>query len=349
MSASVRPFSWGIVGAGAIARQFADDLRHVPGARVGAVQTRSGNLPDGFAQMAGVAKVVSSLDELLDDSAIDAVYIATPNAAHAEQALAAISAGKPVLVEKPLATTSADARLIAEKASVAGVFAMEAMWTRFLPAMQAAREIVWSGRIGEVKSVRAELAYRREETPGSRFFDPALGGGAALDLGVYPLSVAIFLFGQPDRVEGSWRQASTGVDMASNWRLQFGQTIANLSCGFDRDGANAFVVVGTKGALRIQPPFLKAQNITVFDGWAKNLPLIGADEAGLVARLAARLPLPGRQTAAYTFPGNGLQFEAQALEQAVRAGDTMSANAPLADSIAVLEMIETIRAQQPAG
>ncbi len=346
MTSPTRLFNWGIVGAGVIARQFAGDLASVPGARVARVHTRSGKLPDGFASLVPGASVDASLDALLADPGVDAVYIATPNAAHAEQALAAIAVGKPVLVEKPLATTSADARRIASAAQAANVFAMEAMWTRFLPAIEAARDIIGSGRIGDVQRVQAELAYRRDEAADSRFFDPA-GGGASLDLGVYPLSLAMRLFGRPDHVTGQWRAARSGVDMAASYQLRFGSMTADLSCGFDRDGDNAFTVFGSKGALRIHPPFLKAQRLTVFDGFAARLPLIGADASGPLARIAGKLPLPGRQTRNYDFSGGGLQFEAAAVMKAVRAGERSSKIAPLADSISVLETIEQVLRQPP--
>lgn len=347
MSRSVQSFTWGIFGAGVIARQFAEDLRQVPNAKVGAIHTRSGKLPDGLGALVPDAKIVASLNELLADPAIDAVYVATPNSAHAEQALAAIAVGKPVLVEKPLATTSADARRISAAAKAAGVFAMEAMWTRFLPAIAAARDVIASGRIGEVLSVRAELAYRRDEIADSRFFDPALGGGASLDLGVYPLSLLLFLFGRPDQVSGQWRKARSGVDMAADYRLNFGRVVADLSCGFDRNGENAFTVFGSKGALRIHPPFLKAQKLTVFDRWATGLPVIGANGSGFAARIANRLPIPGRQVSQYEFAGGGLQFEARAVMDDVRAGRRVSSIAPLADSVAVLGMIEQVLGRPP--
>jgi len=345
-----RPFSWGIVGAGAIARQFVEDMGHVPGARVTAFQTRSGKLPAGFRASAD-ATVHASLDPLLADPAVDAIYIATPNSTHAELATAAIAAGKPVLVEKPLATSSADAEQIAEAAAKANVFAMEAMWSRFLPAVLAAREIVRSGELGDIVSVRAELAYRHDETADSRFFDPALGGGASLDLGVYPLSLALFLFGQPTAVSGTWRAAKTGVDMSADYDLRFGNAVARLSCGFDREGDNRFTVAGTRGALVLQAPFLKAQRLTLFRGWAKDLPLVGASAvlSGLPGRILARLSLPGRVTRSFAFPGGGLQFEISAVMEAVRAGRSQSATMPLADSIAVLRIIETVLARPPAA
>lgn len=349
-SADGSPFSWGIVGAGVIARQFVEDMRHISAARVGAVHTRSGKLPAGFPVSAD-ARIYASLDALLSDPSIDAVYIASPNSSHAEQALAAIAAGKPVLVEKPLATTSADAQRIADAAARASVFAMEAMWSRFLPAIQAAREIVRSGELGDIVSARAELAYRRDEATDSRFFDPALGGGASLDLGVYPLSLALFLFGQPTAVSGRWKAAKTGVDVSAGYDLRFGNAVANLSCGLDREGDNRFVVVGTRGALVLHPPFLKAQRLTLFRGWAKDLPLVGASAvpSGLPGRILARLPMPGRVTRSFAFPGGGLQFEISAVMEAVRAGRSESASMPLTDSVAVLRIIETVLSRPPVS
>jgi predicted dehydrogenase len=199
MNSPAKPFTWGIIGAGGIARQFAEDLAHVPGARVGVIHTRSGKMPDSFPPLAAGAKAVASLDELLADQTIDAVYIATPNSVHAKQALAAIKAGKPVLVEKPLATTSADARRVADAAQAAGVFVMEAMWTRFLPAMQAARDIIWIRQHwrDQFRSMPSSPTGARK-SPAAGFLIPRLGGGAALDLGVYPLSAALFLLGKPD-------------------------------------------------------------------------------------------------------------------------------------------------------
>lgn len=343
-------YSWGVVGAGAIARQFAEDVRHVPDARIGAVHVRSGRLPGGFPA-SDDARIHASLNTLLADPAIDAIYIATPNSTHAELALAAIAAGKPVLVEKPLATTSADAQRIADAAARANVFAMEAMWSRFLPAVQAAREILRSDEIGDILSIRAELAYRRDETADSRFFDPALGGGASLDLGVYPLSLALFLFGQPTAVSGVWRAAGTGVDMRAGYDLRFGDAVANLSCGFDRDGDNRFTITGTRGALVLHAPFLKAQRLTLFRGWAKDFPLLGASatSSGLPGRILARLPMPGRSIRSHAFPGGGLQFEIAAAIQAVRDGNGQSATMPLAGSIAVLRIIETVLARPPAS
>lgn len=348
-AAPAKKFGWGIVGTGTIARQFADDLAHVPDAWVAAVHSRSAAKAAAFAPTCGAAEPYDDLARLLADPAVDAVYIATPNSAHAEQALAAIEAGKPVLVEKPLAITAADARSIVAAAERKQIFAMEAMWSRFLPAVQAMKRMVDAGAIGRVRRIDAELAYRKDEAAGGRFFDPKLGGGAALDLGVYPLSLALFLLGKPQRIGGRWTAGRSGVDLSSEFDLAWPDAVARLACGFDRDGSNVFVVEGEKGAMRLEAPFLKAQRLSVFSASAAGRPLVGAAAraSGTVGRILGRLPVPGRKVESYAFPGNGLQFEAQAVMKAVRAGMTATDVAPLGDSVAVLEVIEAVRSQPP--
>ena len=344
-----RPFNWGIVGTGVIARQFAADLGHVDGARIGAVCSRSEKAAQDFVATTGTLRSYATLAALLADSEIDAVYLATPNMLHASQALEALGARKPVLVEKPLATSSGDAARIADLAGTNRCFAMEALWTRFLPAVAAVRYMLGAGAIGDVTHIEAELSYRKRETAGDRFFDPALGGGSALDLGVYPLSLAIDLLGVPEKFSGRWWAARSGVDRRCRFELSFAGATAVLSCGFDRDGANRFTVFGERGAIRIEAPFLKAQRITLFEGRMSELPLIGVrgPNSGLVRKLLSRLPLPGRKVSHFRFPGNGLQFEAAAVMEAVRAGAAQSSVMPLRESIAVLEVIETVLGQPP--
>ncbi|MDQ6432990.1 Gfo/Idh/MocA family oxidoreductase [Mesorhizobium sp. LHD-90] len=348
-SASARPFTWGVVGTGAIARQFADDLDHVAGARIGAVCSRSEAAANGFMAATGTPKAHAGLAALLADGSIDAVYLATPNSFHAEQALEALRAKKPVLVEKPLATSSGDAARIADLAGITRCFVMEAMWTRFLPAMQALRDMLSAGAIGEVTHVEGGLSYRKDEAGAGRFFDPALGGGSALDLGVYPLSLAIHLLGVPEKFSGRWWRAKSGVDMRCSFDLSFAGATAALSCGFDRDGENIFTVFGSKGAIRVEAPFLKAQALTVFEGRTAGLPLLGAKgpAGGPAAKILSRLPLPGRRTFRYRFPGGGLQFEAEAAMRSVLNGEAQSSVMPLRENIAVLEVIETVLGQPP--
>lgn len=332
-------FRWAIAGAGAIARQFADDLAHAGGAELVAVLSRDEAKGRAFAP-GSRARVFTSLDTMLEDAAFDALYIATPNHLHREQALKAIVAGKPVLVEKPIATSVADARAIFDAAQKHGVFAMEAMWSRFLPAIQAAKKVIDAGQIGKVERIVADLSYAKPFDPGSRFYDKALGGGAALDLGVYPLSLAMALLGPPRATTGKWLAAGSGVDMRSSFELEFDGAVAQLSCGFDCDGPNFMAVIGSDGALRLAAPFLKAQRMTIFDrkhrDAALDVPL------GVLGKIAVRLPSRGSSHADYSFHGNGLQFEIQEVQRRVSAGERVSPIMPPQHSIAVLEAIETV-------
>jgi predicted dehydrogenase len=337
-------FRWGIVGTGVIARQFAADLKYASEATVTAVFSRSTEGAEAFREATGAGKAYTVLEDMLADPRIDAVYIATPNNRHAEQAIRALEAGKPVLVEKPLATTVGEAEAMAASAAKSGALLMEGLWTRFLPAVTAVRTMLAEEAIGDIVRVKGELAYFHAEKPGGRFFDPALGGGAALDLGVYLLSLVLHLFGAPREIDGRWKAAGTGVDLGTDFSLRFGNGAeATLSCGFDRDGDNAFTIFGTKGAIRLNPPFLKAQQVTLF-----SAPLRGfAGAGGLAGKVLARFPLPGKTARNHPFPGGGLQFEAEAFARSVRQGALQNSVMPLEDSIAALKIIEAIKARPP--
>lgn len=348
LAAGRPPFVWGIVGTGTIASLFAADLRLLAAARLGAVHSRSGDRARDFAARFGADNSYDDLGGFLADTALDAVYIATPNHLHAAQALAAIAAGKPVLIEKPITLASSEALAIAEASRRHGVFAMEAMWTRFLPAVAAARRHIAEGRLGLIRRISADLSYLRPQDD-SRFFDPGLGGGAAFDLGVYAISLTVQLLGIPERVESRRLAAESGVDLRSEFRLHYPAAVAELSCGFDRDGSNRFLIEGSAGALRLEAPFIKARRLTHYTPAALASPL-GRPHGGtsLVSRLLDHLPLPGRRQERFDFPGNGLQFEVIAAMDAIRSGARECETMPLAESAAVLRILEAARAGPPA-
>ncbi len=343
-----KPFGWGIMGTGAIAGLFAADLDLLPQARIVAAHSRSLEKAQSFVARFDGAKAYDDEAAFLADPAIEAVYIATPNHLHAAQALKAIAAGKPVLIEKPIALASADVEAIAQAAGKRGVFAMEALWSRFLPAVHRAREQISAGRIGAIRRIRADLSYLHPEEAGSRFYDPALGGGAAFDLGVYPVSLALHLLGEPEAARGSWFAAGTGVDRRSSFRLDYPTAVAELSCGFDRNGANRLLIEGEAGGLILEAPFLKVQRLSWYADADKAVAAYDRGPAGSLARLLDRLPQSGRLRESFVFPGNGLQFQAQAVMAAVRAGKSACARMPLGESAAVLRIIEAVKAG-PAG
>jgi len=334
-------FRWGIWGTGVIAASFAHDVAASGDMRVEAVCSRSAESAEAFCRRIGAARAHADAQAFLSDPAIDAVYIATPSALHVPQTLQAIAAGKPCLTEKPLALDARGAAAIETTAKEQTVFVMEAMWTRFLPAIQSARRHIAAGRIGKVTHIEADLSYFRAYDPQSRFFDPALGGGAAFDLGVYPVSLALFFMGLPDETGGHSVRAPSGVDMRTEIDLAWkdGAT-ARLSCGFDRDGENLMLIEGTQGGLLIHAPFLKAERLTLLSAGAMRSSLFGPRAGGLAGKAMKRLSLPGRKAENHALAGNGLQFEACAVRDAVRAGEISSPVMPLSHSIAVAEILQ---------
>lgn len=342
------PIRWGIAATGTMAKQFARDLERVDGAVLVAVSSRSQDKATAFAGRFGGVTAHASLETLLADDTVDAVYVASPNHVHLEAAQAAIAAGKAVLVEKPLVLTSAEAERLAALSAQRDVFLMEAMWTRFLPSVVHVKRAVASGIIGAVKHIRADLAIHHPYDPGSRFYARERGGGALLDLGVYGISLALHLMGQPESVRGNWQAAPTGVDASATVALGFaGGAEAHLSCAIDRAGDNLFVIEGAEGTLVLQPPFIGSQMVLrCKGGLGVRLALAGGQ--GVVSRAARKLartvPLPGITRDVFAFDGYGLQFEIAAVGEAIRNGWREHPLAPVSDTIRTLKIIETVLA-----
>jgi predicted dehydrogenase len=345
-AAESEPFGWGIIGSGEIAQRFASDLALVPNAVIAANHSRTLAKAENFAQTYESRRVHAELDSFMADSAIDAVYIATPNSLHLAQALKAVRSGKAILAEKPLAPSHTEASVIQREAARVNVFAMEALWTLFLPAVIAAKTRVDAGEIGTIRKITAELAHKREYDPKSRYFSRSLSGGAGLDLGLCCVALAMHFLGQPQKVSGVWHAAPNGVDMSSDIILHYDGAEAVLSCGFDRDGANHFIIEGSKGALRLNAPFPNASKLTSYHGFAQRPPfgpVPGA--AGVLGAILDRLPVPGRRIEDYPFEGSGLQFGAMAVMEAIKAGKKSSPIIPLANSVNALRAISMVLSQ----
>jgi len=361
MSDSENQCGWGIVGVGPAARAFVGDLGRVPGARLAAVASRSAARAEAFASAFGVATAHEGVDPLLADAAVDVVYLATPPAAHAGQALAAIAAGKPVLVEKPFAVTAEEAERVASAAREAGVFCMEAMWTRFLPGYRRALELVRQGAIGEPRSLVADFGIPVDAEPGSRYLDPAQGGGALLDRGVYPLGLALHLWGEPEQVSGAGRRADTGVDdhVAAALKFAGGQTAA-VTCSLSAYGSNAAVIAGSTGRLTIGEPLCRPEVLTITTA-PRISPATGPSpiakpglKAGVVAAIKGQkhlkallraVPGVGRdRVERFGGPGHGYQHEAAHVQACLAAGAAESDVMPLADSLALMRTVDRVRA-----
>lgn len=308
---------WGFVGAGWIADVMASDFQFVPNAELAAIASRDLGRAQEFAARHDVPQAYGSYAELLDDESIDVVYLATTHPHHHDVALAAIERGKALLVEKSFTATLAGAEEVVAAARAKGVFCMEAMWTRFLPAVTAAREVVAWGRIGEVVGVQGDLSAYRTYDPSHRLFDPAAGGGAVLDLGVYVVSFAQAFLGAARDVHCVGRFAPNGVDMATAISIEHtAGGLSSLSCGFDAHGPGRMQIQGTKGWIEVDPRFHHPTTISVH-------------RTGVLPRVI-EAPMTGR----------GYAHELAEVTDRVLAGDTESTVMPLSDTLEVMRVLD---------
>ncbi|WP_375426263.1 Gfo/Idh/MocA family protein [uncultured Friedmanniella sp.] len=319
---SARTVRWGIIGPGRIARNVVRDFVHVDGAEAVAVASRSPERAQSFADEFGLAAAYGSYREIIAADDLDVLYIATPHPQHLVVAVAALEAGKAVLVEKTFAATLAGAERMVATAREHGVFAMEAMWTRFLPAIVAARTLIEDGVIGEVRQVQADLGVDRPFDPTDRLYDPAQGGGALLDLGVYVVSFAQYFLGSPDRVVASGSLAPTGVDAEAGLLLGYADgRAATLLATVKHQTPGAARIHGTDGWIDVHPRFHHPTTIV--------------------------LTRRGHDPETITRPprGGGYAHELAEVTQAVAAGRLESAVMPLDDTLAVQRILEDAAAQ----
>ncbi|HMH57959.1 MAG TPA: Gfo/Idh/MocA family oxidoreductase [Galbitalea sp.] len=320
MAGSLR---WGILGTGWIASQFTQDLL-ATGMTVVAVGSRSQDSADAFATRFGIATAHPTYEALVADPNVDAIYISTPHPFHYENAKLVLAAGKHVLVEKPFTLNAAEAREIVELAADRQLVVLEAMWTRWLPHMLRIHEIIAEGTLGDVRTVIADHNQRLPSDPKHRILNPDLGGGALLDLGIYPVSFAWDIFGEPTSVTAiSTPTASTGVDRQTAILLGYeGGQQAVLHTALDTLGPNTAAVIGTLGRIEIDSVWYTPTTFTVYD--EQNLIIERFDQ-----------PVVSR----------GMQFEAQALEGIVASGALAGEELTPAETVEIMETLDEIRRQ----
>ncbi len=354
-----RVIRWGLWGTGRLAHNVADDFSRATNAVLMSVGSRSDERARAFARDHRIARSVAGLDALLRDEELDAIYVASPNALHVADCLAVIAAGKAVVCEKPFALDAAGARQIAEAARARGVFCMEAMWTRFIPAVVEARLRIDRGDLGPVRLLQGNFAYAVAPKGAPALFDPASGGGALLDRGVYLISLAQHFLGAPEQVDGIAQWHSSGVDEQSAYQLRFaGGAVAAFSASLSAHGSNDFRVFGEHGRLSLHDPFYRARRLSYQPSYVPaDEPAASGPPSGWKAALrssvtaqAARLALDpllqrlsGRKTMSMIFPGHGYQFQLSEASRCIATGLTESSVMPLADSIAVMETLDALR------
>ena len=318
----MEPIRWGIMGTGRIAGDFATGLAELPDAILSAVGSRTAESAARFADRFGVPRRHASYEALIADPEIDVVYVGVPHPLHHPLTRACLEAGKPVLVEKPFTINAAEAAELIELARARRLFLMEAMWTRFLPLMERFRALVAAGAIGEPRLLLADFGFRHGGGPQHRLFDLALGGGALLDVGVYLVSLASWLFGAPDRLAGLSHLGPTGADEQSAVVLGFpaGQ-LAQLTAAVRTDTPQEVTLAGTEGTIRIHPLWWKP------------------------TRLTLSRPGQAEETIELPFQGIGYNYEAAEVARCLRAGLLESPIMPLAETLAIMRTLDALRAQ----
>jgi predicted dehydrogenase len=312
--------TWGILGTGGIAAAMTADLT-LHGHTVGAVGSRTAESAARFAAAHGIPRSHGSYEELVADPEIDVVYVATPHPQHAPNALLALAAGKHVLVEKPFTMDQAEAEAIREAAAAGGLVALEAMWTRWLPHMERMHEVISDGTIGEVRSVIAHHSQKASADPAGRMLNPALGGGALLDLGIYPVSFAWDVLGAPSGVQAVSTPTATGVDRQTAILFSYENgSQAVLTTELDARGSNTATVIGTDGRIEFDEFFFAPVAFRVIDSEGRE-----------VERFEASIT------------GRGMQFQAQAIERLIAAGGGEDPRLPLSESVAIMGSMDAIR------
>jgi predicted dehydrogenase len=249
---SEQRFRWGISSTGRIANDFAAALARVPDAVLLAVSSRKQESADVFAMKHRAPRAYGSLDAMLEDADLDVVYIASPHSEHCREALKVVTAGKHVLVEKPFGLSADEAALVFAAATRAGVFVMEALWSRFLPAHVRLRELVNDGVIGQVVGVHASFGFPFPHRPDHRLLNRDVGGGALLDLGIYSVNTAMQLLGPPEEVTASSTLGPTGVDVNTAVVLRFASgAVATATCSLVGLDPSTATVVGTEGYIQL--------------------------------------------------------------------------------------------------
>ena len=321
------PLRWGILAPGWIARSFAGALRAHTRQEVYAVGSRSQASADAFAREFGASKAYGSYEALVSDPDVQAIYVASPHSHHAAQALLAIEAGKPVLVEKAFTRTAAEARRLVDAARAAGVPLMEAMWTRFLPCTDIVRQLLADGALGELETVHADHGQYFAFDPAHRLYAPELAGGALLDLGIYPLSFAFFALGTPGALSVRGTLAQTGVDrqvsIVADGFAAHPYAHAVLNTTLAARTPTTASIAGSEARIEIPGPFYAPQRITVIP--RDGVPLTSEPPAIAVHE--------------------GLCHEGAHFAQLVADGGLESPLLPLDETLSIMETMDTIRAR----
>lgn len=346
-------FRWGIFGTGAISGKFVAGLAAAQEAKATLIVSRSREKAERFAAAYDIADVKVGYREAAAQGGVDAVYIASPPAEHVNHALACIEAGLPVLIEKPFAVTAADARRIAEAARANSVFAMEAMWTRFLPAAQRLRDMVEARAIGDVRMVSGSFGTSQTPEVTNSIFREGLGGGALTHLGAYPLSLAQWLFGRPQVVQSIGTFGETGVIEDAAFQLRYrGDVLASFIVSIRTWAPDDFQVLGTDGMIGFRGSIVRPHGLNIVSEAPLRFrePTYSRRERlmqnGFVHRIAQLLDRSSRghgRRLDFRYAGNGYHYEADEVRRCIERGMVESSVMGLDESVAIAATADEIR------
>jgi predicted dehydrogenase len=316
-----KKIKWGIMGPGRIAHKFAQSLKCSEAAEMTAVGSRSIERAEKFAKEYGVSRSYGSYADLAADTDVDIIYVATPHPAHFECTMLCLKAGKAVLCEKPFTLNASETKVLIKTARASKLFLMEAMWMRYLPAIVKVRELLTQGAIGETRMVTADFGNRIPWEPSGRLLNPELGGGALLDVGIYPVSFASMVLGaSPTKLTGVAYLGETGVDEQFSAVLGYeAGKIATLSGAVRTSLINEARIIGTDGYIRV-PDFWRASTLELYQNGKME-----------------KFELPFRAT--------GYIHEAEEAMYCLREGLTESSVMPLDESLKIMKILDTLRKQ----
>lgn len=309
---------WGIVGPGKIAKQFAADFEYVTKGELTAVGSRSLDSAKAFASDYNIPNAYGSYEEVYQSPDVDAIYIATPHAFHFEMASAALKAGKHVLCEKPITVNLAECNQLVEIAKNSGKYLMEGMWTYFLPTIQKVKQWIDEGSIGKVKHIKADFGFVAPFNPEGRLFDPKLGGGSLLDIGIYPIALTWLIYQKPaSNMTVIAKKASTGVDSDVTLLFEYDDALASLQSSITMMLQNSAYIIGEQGYIEIQN-FWKTKKAILH--LANGSTEVFEDDRS----------------------SNGFNFETDAVNEDILAGKTQSDIVPWSTSLQLQETMMAV-------
>jgi predicted dehydrogenase len=318
----MKTINWGIIGAGNISSTFATALNGMDNTKLLAVASRNIDRGKDFANRFQIEKTYGSYEDIVKDPDIDVIYIGTPHTEHKSNAELCINNGKAVLCEKPFTINSEETRFLIELAHEKQVFLMEAMWTKFLPVTKQLKSWIAENKIGKVKKVEINFGFQREYDETKRLYNINLGGGALLDVGVYPITYAIHIMNQlPNQVLTTALFGANGIDVQNSVVFRFDETIAMLSSGITANVGKDAIIIGETGKI-VVPNFWMANEMNLYN-----------NEGELVISFKEDKRI------------NGYEFEAEEVNNCIRAGKVESDVIPLDDTLKIIEIMDSIRSE----